>query len=94
LGNATEEDLLALASACDQATFGVDQRNVLDETYRKAGKMDLTKFAARLDVVASGLVDAISPDILQGQDTHGDKAVRAELYKLNVYGSCRIHSIL
>ncbi|KAJ7815985.1 hypothetical protein B0H14DRAFT_1402052 [Mycena olivaceomarginata] len=86
LGNAKEEDLVALASACDQATFGMDQKDVLDETYRKAGKMDLAKFAARLDVVASGLVDAISPDILQGQTTNGDKVLRAELYKLNVYG--------
>ncbi|KAJ7790609.1 hypothetical protein B0H14DRAFT_3501461 [Mycena olivaceomarginata] len=58
------------------ATFGMDQ----------AGKMDLAKFAARLDVVASGLVDAISLDILQGQTTDGDKVLRAELYKLNVYG--------
>lgn len=64
----------------------MDQKDVLDETYRKAGKMDLDKFAARLDVVASGLVDAISPDILQGQTTDGDKVLRAELYKLNVYG--------
>ncbi|KAJ7661116.1 hypothetical protein B0H14DRAFT_3077413, partial [Mycena olivaceomarginata] len=84
--NAKEEDLVALASACDQATFGMDQKDVLDETYRKAGKMDLAKFAARLDVVASGLVDAISADILQGQTTDGDKVLRAELYKLNVYG--------
>ncbi|KAJ6513659.1 hypothetical protein C8R47DRAFT_1206964 [Mycena vitilis] len=85
LGNATDEDLLALAAACDQATFGKDQMDVLDETYRKAGKMNLNKFAARLDVVASGLIDAISPDLLQGQDTDA-KALRAELYKLNVYG--------
>ncbi|KAJ7315757.1 hypothetical protein DFH08DRAFT_790188 [Mycena albidolilacea] len=86
LGNATEEDLLGLAAACDQATFGVNQKDVLDESYRKAGKMELSKFAARLDVVASGLVDAISADILEGQDADGDKILRAELYKLNVYG--------
>jgi hypothetical protein len=48
--------------------------------------MELSKFAARLDVVASGLVDAISADILEGQDADGDKILRAELYKLNVYG--------
>ncbi|KAJ7876936.1 hypothetical protein B0H14DRAFT_3436396 [Mycena olivaceomarginata] len=81
--NAREEDLLGLAAACDQATFGVNQKDVLDESYRKAGKMELSKFAARLDVVASGLVDAISADILEGQDADGDKILRAELYKLN-----------
>ncbi|KAJ7142861.1 hypothetical protein C8R44DRAFT_692472 [Mycena epipterygia] len=86
LGRATEENLAELASACEQATFGVDQTDVLDESYRKAGKLDLTKFAARLDVVASGLVDAITPDILQGQEADGRKALRAEMYKLNVYG--------
>ncbi|KAJ7749712.1 hypothetical protein B0H16DRAFT_1551129 [Mycena metata] len=86
MASATEEDLVALASTCDQATFGVDQKDVLDETYRKAGKMDLTKFASRLDVVVSGLIDTISPDILQGQGADGEKTLRAELYKLNVYG--------
>ncbi|KAJ7016550.1 hypothetical protein C8F04DRAFT_1406883 [Mycena alexandri] len=86
MADATEEDLVALASACDQATFGVDQKDVLDESYRKAGKMDLTKFASRLDIVASGLIDTISPDILQGQGADGEKTLRAELYKLNVYG--------
>ncbi|KAJ7743271.1 hypothetical protein DFH07DRAFT_905141 [Mycena maculata] len=86
LGTAEEGDLEALASACQQATFGVNQADVLDESYRKAGKMDLTKFAARFDVVASGLIDNIGPDILQGQDADGNKKLRAEMYKLNVYG--------
>jgi hypothetical protein len=85
LGNAKEDNLLALASTCGQATFGVDQKDVLDESYRKAGKMDLTKFTTRLDVVATGLVNAISPNILQGQNTDSDKVLRVELYKLNVY---------
>ncbi|KAJ7738026.1 hypothetical protein B0H14DRAFT_3516169 [Mycena olivaceomarginata] len=83
LGNAKEEDLVALASACDRATFGMDQKDVLDECYRKAGKMDLAKFAARPDVVASGLVDAISPDILQGQTTDGP----GSFFKAHMIGS-------
>ncbi|KAJ7129169.1 hypothetical protein C8R44DRAFT_872468 [Mycena epipterygia] len=67
LGNATDEQLVELAAACQKATFGVDQADVLDESYRKAGKMDLTQFSARLDIAA-------------------DKMLRAEMYKLNVYG--------
>ncbi|KAJ6568121.1 hypothetical protein B0H10DRAFT_2109921 [Mycena sp. CBHHK59/15] len=86
LGNATEEDLVALTSACQKATFGMNQEDVLDESYRKAGKMDLDKFAARLDILASGLIDAISPDILEGQSAEGEKVLKAEMYKLNVYG--------
>ncbi|KAJ6529901.1 hypothetical protein DFH09DRAFT_809686, partial [Mycena vulgaris] len=69
---------------CHPGTFGVAQEDVLDESYRKAGKMDLSRFAARLDVVASGLIDAIAPDILQGQTADGGRALTAEMYKLNV----------
>ncbi|KAJ7138616.1 hypothetical protein C8R46DRAFT_1137377 [Mycena filopes] len=86
LGNAKDAELVALAAACDPATFGVNKQDVLDETYRKAGKLDLSKFASRLDVVASGLIRAISPDMLLGQAVDADKTLQAELYKLNVYG--------
>ncbi|KAJ7138634.1 hypothetical protein C8R46DRAFT_1234435 [Mycena filopes] len=86
LGNATDAELVELAAACDPATFGVNEKDVLDETYRKAGKLDLSKFASRLDVVASGLIRAISPDMLLGQAVDDDKTLQAELYKLNVYG--------
>ncbi|KAJ7368822.1 hypothetical protein DFH08DRAFT_832358 [Mycena albidolilacea] len=86
LETATETALKELESACEKATFGVDQTDVLDETYRKAGKMDLNKFASRLDVVSSGLLDAITPDLLVGQSVDSDKDLKAEIYKLNVYG--------
>ncbi|KAJ7643435.1 hypothetical protein DFH06DRAFT_1301333 [Mycena polygramma] len=85
-GNATEEHVVQLAAACQKATFGMDQTDVLDESYRKAGKKDRGQFAARLDVVASGILDAITPDILDGQKDDSDKVLRAEMYKLNVYG--------
>ncbi|KAJ7093347.1 hypothetical protein B0H15DRAFT_776829 [Mycena belliarum] len=85
-GNAPEEHLAEIAAACQPAPFGVNQQDVLDETYRKAGKMDLTQFAARLDVGTSGLLDTISPDLLEGQNAASGKIIRAEMYKLNVYG--------
>lgn len=88
LETATETALKELESACEKATFGVDQTDVLDETYRKAGKMDLNRFASRLDVVSSGLLDAITPDLLVGQSVDSDKVLKAEIYKLNVYGLC------
>ncbi|KAJ7211618.1 hypothetical protein GGX14DRAFT_448890 [Mycena pura] len=83
---APEAQLLKLVAACQPATFGFDQKEVLDETYRKAVKMDIDKFSASLDIAASGILKAISPDILDGQKGGDEKALRAELYKLNVYG--------
>ncbi|KAJ6563908.1 hypothetical protein B0H19DRAFT_1374522 [Mycena capillaripes] len=68
-GNAKDEELLTLASACEEDT----------------GKMDHAKFAAKLDVVTSGILDAIGPSILGSQNTEG-KCLRAELSKLRVYG--------
>jgi hypothetical protein len=62
----------------------VDDRDVLDETYRKAGKMDRTHFAARLEEEVPKILNAIRPVLF----TDGEEKtnIRAELYKLNVYG--------
>ncbi|KAK7046440.1 Fe2OG dioxygenase domain-containing protein [Favolaschia claudopus] len=86
LRNASENELQDLANACQKATFGLNQADVLDETYRKAGKMDLDKFASRLDILSSGLLAAIKNNILQGRDDEDRKTLIPELYKLNVYG--------
>ncbi|KAH9984619.1 hypothetical protein BJV77DRAFT_1071918 [Russula vinacea] len=50
LGNATSDELEKLTQACEPATFGLNQEDVLDETYRKAGKMDPECFSLMLDV--------------------------------------------
>lgn len=60
---------------------------MLDETYRKAGKLDSSRFAAKFDPSQAGLLNILRDVLLEG---HGsDKVIRAELYKLNVYGSSR-----
>ena len=74
----------ALAAACEPAVFGKGQETILDETYRKAGKMDVDRFSLAFDAERSGLVDAVKTGILKGEEE--EKKVRAELYKLNVYG--------
>lgn len=84
LSQASEEDLLDLSRTCDAATFGRNQEDVLDESYRKAGKLDSTDFATFFDPVRSGLVEIIRGNLLEGHDD--SKPVYAELYKLNVYG--------
>ncbi|GLB45317.1 putative 2OG-Fe(II) oxygenase superfamily protein [Lyophyllum shimeji] len=84
LSTATEDDLQALANACQPATFGMNEEDVLDESYRKAGKMDLHDFAAKFDVNKLGILNRIRAQLLDGADEK--KVVNAALYKLNVYG--------
>lgn len=81
---ATDAALKSLADACQPATFGLNQNDVLDETYRKAGKLDNENFAVNLDIVGSGLLDAVNDGLFGWQEDA--RFIRAELYKLNVYG--------
>ncbi|EJF57978.1 hypothetical protein DICSQDRAFT_68006 [Dichomitus squalens LYAD-421 SS1] len=81
---ANTEALGKLAQACDAAKFGRGTETVLDETYRKAGKMDAERFVTRLDVEDIGLLKAVNLGLLPRRDHKLN--IRAELYKLNVYG--------
>ena len=50
--------------------------------------MDASNFSVQLDLAGSGLIKTIEGQLLQSEVDH--KHIRAELYKLNVYGkSCR-----
>ncbi|KAF9555441.1 hypothetical protein CPC08DRAFT_133245 [Agrocybe pediades] len=82
--NVTEEDLSRLSLACQPASFGRDQQDVYDESYRKAGKLDATHFVTALNPWASGIVDTVNQVLLGNRDA--GKSIKAELYKLNVYG--------
>lgn len=82
---ATDEELRHLAEACAPATFGRNSEDVLDDSYRKAGKLDKTAFATNyfpLDHAA--LINALRSELLHGHDER--KPIRLELYKLNIYG--------
>ena len=83
LANADDASLQVLLEACQPAPFGVDNKDVLDETYRKAWKMDNSNFATRLDVVNTGILECIRSMLMQGNE---NKKIRPEMYKLNVYG--------
>ena len=53
---------------------------MLDESYRKAGKLDITDFAINFDPVACGLLDTLCDILLEGY--YGKEwGIRAELYK-------------
>ncbi|TDL27743.1 hypothetical protein BD410DRAFT_738968, partial [Rickenella mellea] len=84
LPEATETQLDKLAKACQPATFGLNQEDVLDENYRKAGKMDLNQFSINFNPERLGIAKAVQ-SLLLGWD-EGDRNIVLEPYKLNVYG--------
>lgn len=87
MANASSAQIQELTDACDVATFGVNQKDVLDESYRKAVKMDNSDFAVKLDGVVSDIVrDVVRPILVQDDK----REVKAEMYKLNVYGPSAI----
>ncbi|KAL8671579.1 MAG: hypothetical protein Q9168_003923 [Polycauliona sp. 1 TL-2023] len=61
----------ALVRDCQPATFGLDNRDVLDETYRKAGKLDNTAFSTNFHPHDYGIVDAVQ-QILMPLPTIGE----------------------
>ena len=87
---ATEAQLELLADACTPATFGADNKDVLDLSYRKAGKMDVINFVSRFDPDGLGLAEFVRGQLLEGDEDL--KSMRTELYKLNVYGQYDGHS--
>lgn len=86
--------LAELLEACTPATFGQSNKNVLDEEYRKAGKLDRSMFAIDFHPHDHGIVDVIAQTLLPGTDGLWDgqkgrarnahRGVMCELYKLNV----------
>ncbi|KAF8657105.1 hypothetical protein AX16_002292 [Volvariella volvacea WC 439] len=83
--NATEAQLKSLVEACAPATFGMNDKDVYDETYRRARQMDTSFFSTKFDPVFNGIVKAIEEQL-----RHSLEDVRAELYKLNIYGEERV----
>ena len=71
-----------LTQACEPA-FGVKQEDVLDETYCKAGNLDLGFFSSMLDPFNTDLIKIIRGYLLEGLESK--RGIKAELYKLNIY---------
>ncbi|KZT24053.1 hypothetical protein NEOLEDRAFT_1135586 [Neolentinus lepideus HHB14362 ss-1] len=85
LSKATDDDLQELAQACTPATFGRNNEDVLDESYRKAGKLDTSDFAANFfPLSCEDIVCVLREHLLEGHDTN--RSIKTELYKLNIYG--------
>lgn len=90
MGTTAIEELL---KACTPATFGKKGKEVLDESYRKAVKLDSNEFSTSFNPYEVGIIDAIAQSLLPGiakpfsdrESKHEENlGVIAELYKLNV----------
>ena len=79
LGNATFDELEKLTQACEPATFGLNQEDVLDETYRKAGKLDPESSSLMLDLSKTNLQKIIGDYLLEStQRQISDRAIQAK----------------
>lgn len=85
LASATAEQLHTLARACSVAPFGRGAQSVVDDAYRKAGKLDLPDFAIPFEPEGTALGPGIRHSVLEGAES--ERPIRFELYKLNVYGT-------
>ncbi|KAI9926316.1 hypothetical protein MW887_004080 [Aspergillus wentii] len=82
--------LQQLVAACDPASFGRGDENVVDPKYRKAGKIDPTQFATSFHPADFGIIENIEQILLPSISTETENKLQfrklsAELYKLNVY---------
>ena len=61
----------------------------MDETYRKAGKMDTDYFATPPLPDHTDLIKIVCNYLLEGTDSA--RKIKVKLYKFNVYSMCLIH---
>jgi len=79
-------DCETLSKACKAATFGMNDRDVLDENYRKAGKIDRSEFSIAFDSAMKTSMESAAKELLTPAGELIEEDVRVRLYKLNVYG--------
>ncbi|KZV73770.1 hypothetical protein PENSPDRAFT_602316 [Peniophora sp. CONT] len=84
LVSASSEQLEALMLACEPASFGRGGEDVMDEDYRKAGKLDVSRFSTPIVPERTTLARIVSDFLLEGEESK--TGVEMELYKLNIYG--------
>ncbi|KAL1967105.1 hypothetical protein VTN77DRAFT_3629 [Rasamsonia byssochlamydoides] len=82
--------LRQLVMDCSPATFGKGDKDVLDSSYRKAGKLDRDQFASSFHPADFGILENIEQILLPSVSTELEnclqfRKVTADLYKLNAY---------
>ncbi|KAK7409295.1 hypothetical protein QQX98_008535 [Neonectria punicea] len=85
IDEATSDHLDRLLADMQPATFGLGGEDMYDENYRKASKLDPSKFATNFCPYNVGIIDVVSQLLLPNPASGKQRAIKAELYKLNVY---------
>ena len=79
---ASSKEFQELLSVCQPASFGRGGEDVLDEDYRKAGKLDRTAFATNFCPYEAGIVDVVAqlllPQTAQGWHMRSIKACNGD----------------
>ena len=87
--SAESNSFQALIQACAPATFGLGNKDVLDEEYRKASELNIDQFATAFCPYKAGIIDVIAQVLVPNISTRDSekRGVRAELYKINFYSA-------
>ncbi|KAG9204997.1 hypothetical protein G6514_009455 [Epicoccum nigrum] len=73
-----------LIKSTQPASFGLKGEEVIDESYRKASKLDPSAFSTTFCPCEVGIIEILGQILLPLLQTKS-QGIRAELYKLNVY---------
>ncbi|KAF2825159.1 hypothetical protein CC86DRAFT_394877 [Ophiobolus disseminans] len=73
-----------LSVGTQPASFGFQGQDIIDESYRKASKLDTSAFSTKFCPYDSGIIDVIGQALLP-KLSGSSQGIRAELYKLNIY---------
>ncbi|KAJ4210947.1 hypothetical protein NW759_012978 [Fusarium solani] len=79
------DNLDRLLADMEPASFGRGGEHVYDESYRKASKMEPSRFTTSFCPYTSGIISAVSQLLLPNPLSEKQRTLKAELYKLNVY---------
>lgn len=81
---ATDPSLIQrLIKSTQPASFGLKGQDVIDESYRKASKLDPSAFSTNFCPYEVGIIDILGQTLLPLPQSKS-QGIRAELYKLNV----------
>lgn len=83
------EQLAHLVSDCEVASFGKGEKEVVDPEYRKAGKLDPTRFLSSFHPANLQILDDVEQLLAPNFNSLTEnqlpfRSLKAELYKLNV----------